>query len=148
MAVQTTFAKYGDIAGDRLYPLDVLLRKASVPESARINVLKIDCEGCEWDAFDHLVRVSPQLLARVEQLVLELHLRVQFMLTGMAQLERLLRHLYLDHGFRVFRSEPSSGFVGALSHTQAPADLIASGFETTRWVAVELSLMRPWAGRR
>ena len=147
LALQTSFSKYGDIAADHVYPLDVLLRKASVPESAKINVLKVDCEGCEWDAFDHLVKTSPQLLARVEQLVLELHLRVQFMLTGMDQLERMLRHLYLDHGFRVFRSDPSSGFVGALSHTQAPADLVASGFETTRWVAVELSLIRPWVGR-
>ena len=141
LAVRTWFQYYGTIAGDRLWPLDTLLRMGDAGE--RIDVLKIDCEGCEWDAFSDLMRRRPRLLARVDQIVLELHLRVQFHLESMDQLDRLFRHLFLDHGFRVFRAEPSAGVHKALSHTQPPRDLAASGFETDRWLAVELSLVRP-----
>ena len=116
---------------------------ASISDSDRVDVLKIDCEGCEWDAFADLARAHPQLLARVDQIVLELHMRVQFQFKSMDQLERLFRHLFIEHGFRVFNAAPSSGFVGALRHSVAPPDLAAAGFDTNRWVAVELSLMRP-----
>lgn len=143
----THFWKYGLIAGDRLLPLEGLLSTASLTdESERINVLKIDCEGCEWDAFDDLVRTNPRLLSRVDQIVLELHLRVQFMLTSVRQLERLMRHLLIDHGFRVLWADPVAGFKGTLSHSQAPRDLEEAGWQTQKYVAVEMSLMRPTAG--
>lgn len=142
MAVRTWFNSYGTVAGDRLLPLHALLRMASVDER-RLDVLKIDCEGCEWDAFDDLVGAHPQLLGRVDQIIIELHLRLQFQLNGMEQLERLLSHLLLDHGFRIFRAVPNAGVSKAISHTQAPASLTAAGFETGKYATVELSLARP-----
>ena len=142
LAVRTSF-KYGLIAGEALLPLGALFRMASIPETSRVSVLKIDCEGCEWDAFAELEQTSPRLLGRVDQVVIELHLRVQFQLNGMDQLVRLLRHLLIDHGFRTISSGPSPGFDGVLSHTQAPDELTAASFETDKQVAVELSLMRP-----
>jgi hypothetical protein len=143
LSVGTYFRHYGTIDGERLFPLDGLLQMARLGRQHRVDVLKIDCEGCEWDAFAELQRSSPQLLARVDQLIVELHLRTQFQLHGMDQLERLLRHLFVDHGFRIFRAKPEPGVPTALSHTNAPPGLADAGFETNKFVATELSLMRP-----
>ena len=147
LAMRTSF-KYGTIAGDRLLPLGELLRTASLADDEQVEVLKIDCEGCEWEAFDHIRQSSPRLLERVNQIVLELHLRTQFGLLSFGHLERMLRHLYDDHGFRVFKATPSPGFPGVLSHSKAPDDLTAAGFETDKYVAVELTMIRPSGASR
>ena len=60
----------------------------------------------------------------------------------------MLRHLYDDHGFRVFKATPSPGFPGVLSHSKAPDDLTAAGFETDKYVAVELTMIRPSGASR
>ena len=98
---------------------------------------------CEWDAFSDMIKSDPRLLERVDQLVLELHLRSQLQMPGMPSLASLMRHILVDHGFRVFSSRAHKGFRGALTHTQAPRDLTAAGFNTKKYMAVELSFMRP-----
>eukprot|EP01061_Rhynchopus_euleeides_P013623 TRINITY_DN23704_c0_g1_i3.p1 TRINITY_DN23704_c0_g1~~TRINITY_DN23704_c0_g1_i3.p1 ORF type:complete len:273 (+),score=73.26 TRINITY_DN23704_c0_g1_i3:18-836(+) len=42
-----------------------------------IDVLKIDCEGCEWGAFHQILESGSQVLSRVSQLCLELHFEDQ-----------------------------------------------------------------------
>ena len=50
-----------------LYTLDEIMKKL---HHHHLSILKIDCEGCEWDVFSHLKR-HPTLLP--EQIAIEMH---------------------------------------------------------------------------
>ena len=67
MAVWGVFAVPDDPSrsGNAPVPIPGLLRLAGGAE--RITALKVDCEGCEWGAVDHLWRDAPELLGRVDQ---------------------------------------------------------------------------------
>ncbi|GAB5371814.1 hypothetical protein AAMO2058_001612000 [Amorphochlora amoebiformis] len=70
-----------------------------------IYMLKLDCEGCEWDALPHFAREMPAKWREVEVLYLELHVGlVTPEAVGAAQvgeLSRLVRDdfgvMFLDH---------------------------------------------------
>ena len=62
---------YGAMRGDFLTLTEVVHRLGHTHRSPR--VLKIDCEGCEWDAFVEMTRTARHLLAHVDLLMLELH---------------------------------------------------------------------------
>ena len=83
--------------------LDVLLSRFA--PGRRINVLKIDCEGCEWKEFAYLASRQPRLLERVDELQLELHLTPSLHgLSGAAAarlVPRFFQHVMLEHGFRL-----------------------------------------------
>jgi len=62
-----------------LAPADVLPALLSLPAMMaalghdRVDLLKVDCDGCEWTAFCELARGGA--LARVDQVLIELHFR-------------------------------------------------------------------------
>jgi len=89
--------------------LDALF-KAHAPRHAAIDVLKIDCEGCEYEAFNHLVKSAPRLLCRVRQLSIELHVASSMQMRKADDLKRLLRHTWIDHRFRVFHATFNRGW--------------------------------------
>lgn len=87
-------ARYGSIDSSTMATLDTMLRIAretatrttsndttlhatnGIKAAAQaIDLLKIDCEGCEWDAFEDLALRTPNLLGGVRQIMIELHLR-------------------------------------------------------------------------
>lgn len=92
---------YGNLTGP-LYSLDRIVRKLG-HTGRRIAVLKVDCEGCEWDAFHHLASRAPQTLAMVDAIYLELHLALQ-----MSAAEDLVKWATMHHllfeteGFRLW----------------------------------------------
>ena len=68
---------YGNLTGP-LFSLDRIVRKLG-HTNRRISLLKVDCEGCEWDAFHHLATraSSANVLKMVDAIYLELHLGLQ-----------------------------------------------------------------------
>jgi hypothetical protein len=42
-------------------------------KGGHVDIVKIDCEGCEWGVFEDLAANHPDLLSRVGQLAIELH---------------------------------------------------------------------------
>lgn len=77
----------------------------------RVNVLKIDCEGCEYEAFDYVVSRAPWLLCNISQVNIELHYSHRYhKLRDASQLTRLLTHLFDDHGFRIFKAGSNVGW--------------------------------------
>lgn len=85
--------------------LDAILAEQGID---RCDLLKIDCEGCEYEV---LLGASPETLARVKYVSLEYHDDV-----GGYTHHHLVQHL-LNHGFRVSRSpipyQPATGYVFA-----------------------------------
>ncbi len=70
---------------------------------AHVGLLKIDCAGCEFHMFRHLVERAPRLLQRVRLLHIKLHVggRGSMQLDEPDSLKSLLSHVMDDHGFRV-----------------------------------------------
>jgi len=93
--------QYGSVIGP-LKRLDVI--KASLGHGA-IDVLKIDCEGCEWAALAAVVEHAPEALACVRVLLLELHFakRFQGSNNSLEQAGELYHHLR-STGWKTFFS--------------------------------------------
>ena len=67
--------------------------------------------GCEYEAFDYIIAHAPRLLCNVTQLNIELHTSSKHQkLVNASQLTRLLRHVWIDHGFRVFKAASNPGW--------------------------------------
>lgn len=66
---------YGNLSGP-LLSLDRIVRRLG-HTGRRITVLKVDCEGCEWDAFHHVATQAPSLIDNIDAIYIELHLALQ-----------------------------------------------------------------------
>ena len=103
-AVAENRSFYGALHGPMLTLKQILGRLGHA--NRKLHVLKIDCEGCEWDVFDHLRRSQPALLSRVKLLLLELHLggTILKMATDgdVARAASLYFHVFKQHGFCVY----------------------------------------------
>ena len=133
---------YGGIAADRLRPLDEILRVAREGRLRQaVDVLKIDCEGCEWAAFADVAHRTPMLLGSVQHLLIEVHLTARYGLYSAWQLNTLMEHLVSVHGFRLFRKpRKNRGFPWARNET-LPA-LVRAGGDPIACCA-ELHFSRP-----
>ena len=133
---------YGSIGLERLRPLDHLMGLARAGRERRaIDVLKIDCEGCEWQAFNDMEKRTPDLLASVQYLLIELHMTPRYGLVEAAQLNVLMGHLIDRHGFRLFRKpRKNRGFPWARNETLP--SLRHAGLDPVA-CCIELHFMRP-----
>ena len=102
---------YGSLGGP-IYPLRELLRIANITDHRTIDVLRLDCEGCEWASFHQLQQHDATLLSRVRQLLVELHFGAKTMRPPVdAELRAFLQHVVADHGFATFKWTPNAGNV-------------------------------------
>ena len=75
-----------------------------------IDVLRLDCGGCEWGAFRRLAATHPALLRRVRLLLIRVHVRSsRLQLRAAADFTRFAEHVFGAHGFRVYRHQPLLG---------------------------------------
>ena len=133
---------YGAISVGQLRPLDDLFSIARAGRLRQaVDVLKIDCEGCEWDAFADIAQRTPMLLGSVQHILIELHLTPRYGLRSAWQLNTLIGHLVATHGFRVFRKlRKNRGFPWARNQT-LPA-LVRAGVDPVA-CCTELHFSRP-----
>ncbi|KAK3253889.1 hypothetical protein CYMTET_36879 [Cymbomonas tetramitiformis] len=102
----------------------------------RIDVLKIDCEGCELSVLENMRKAAPQVLDHVEQVLVEFHLSTTL---GMNSTESILLLATIfrwlsDRGFLLFHKSLNNGF---LQDQHVYPDLLLSGFPP-RTCCVEL----------
>jgi hypothetical protein len=103
-------------------------RFSGTGHTARVDVLKIDCEGCEWDAIQACFDAGPWCLRSFRQIAAEVHnmpddrsrqsnLRVSGAL--MAQRATILRRMRDEAGFHgvALHENPLGGFVDSGSKT-------------------------------
>ena len=99
---------YGEVDFSSLQTLDQLLRVAAGSEAAddgsapAVDILKIDCEGCEWAALEHVAKVVPTLLARTRLVLLELHVATSMVRPTPTNFVGLFDLLLVRLGFRLF----------------------------------------------
>jgi len=67
----THFRGYGDMGGP-MKTLGALWREHG-HEQRRISILKIDCEGCEFEAFHQLAVNEPEVISQVCTIIMEVH---------------------------------------------------------------------------
>ena len=112
---------YGNLTGP-LYSLDRIVRKLG-HSGRRISLLKIDCEGCEWDAMHHLAMQSgsgPGVLSFVDAIYLELHLGLQMSTSqDLAKFATAFHLLFEREGFRLWWVHPNAARApGAAMHAE------------------------------
>ena len=117
---------YGALSSEFL-PLDALIATAKRGRDVPLTILKVDCEGCEWDAFADAARRAPHALDDVSMLMIELHLTERLGMRDAASLSTLMRHVVGDHRFRLSRQHTNHGF--AVDWNAARPELVRAGWE-------------------
>lgn len=129
LGTSTTYSgEYGKRGLTRVMHLDEML-DTFVGPGRDVTVLKVDCEGCEWEELLHLVTNAPTTFCRVSNaLQFEVHFTENFKLHNASLALLLFEHIMVDHGFRVF---PHVGVNGAGTKWNFPPGLIelAPGIE-------------------
>ena len=97
---------YGSISTDHLMTLSSM---AAI--SRGTSVLKLDCEGCEWVAFEHIATATPDLLRNTSLLHIELHVgRTMISPTSQAQFASIFRYLFEKLRFKIWRIKGNPGY--------------------------------------
>ena len=133
-----TYGRAGQ-AGERaeMVALDTMLERWA-GTTRMVDVLKIDCEGCEWEALSHVATHAPTLLRRVRLLLLEIHVGMGKPQSSLVH--DVIQHLFVEHGFRVYRQRTNLGKLQ--DRFRAPTELVGAGLHPEP-CCYELHLMRP-----
>jgi len=90
-----TRVKETSCGSTKMVSLNSLLKEAG----GKIDLLKMDCEGSEWDILE-----DPESLRQVENITLEYHLWAN------QEDHDYAKDLVISHGFKIVKHEPSSEF--------------------------------------
>mmetsp|Transcript_33744 Transcript_33744/g.73742 ORF Transcript_33744/g.73742 Transcript_33744/m.73742 type:complete len:361 (-) Transcript_33744:1262-2344(-) len=109
--VQSTGGIYGKLEGE-LLDLSAIRSRLGHTAQNSIKILKIDCEGCEWDVFYELAQNNPQALDGVNEVIIEVH-QVQSLRMGttadMVKFEAFFTFMFEKQGFKLWYHHQNKG---------------------------------------
>ena len=93
-------------------PLEHLI--ARFAHNRAVDILKLECEGCEWREVERMATHAPAALCSVRQLYVELHVSTTLGMVGSRQralswVNTFRQHIYHDHTFAPFRIKLNPG---------------------------------------
>mmetsp|Transcript_353 Transcript_353/g.547 ORF Transcript_353/g.547 Transcript_353/m.547 type:complete len:121 (+) Transcript_353:556-918(+) len=86
-----------------------MVQQHAVPRSSP-DVLKIDCEGCEWAALAEVARRSPEVLSATSLLLLELHVSPTMVAPTRAEFVSVWDYIVEQMGFRLWYIKNNPGY--------------------------------------
>jgi hypothetical protein len=113
---------YGELLGDFRSLSEI--RRSLGHEHRRISLLKIDCEGCEWDALFEAAHESRPFLDYVDALYLELHPNQAMQMRTEADMIKMAvvwEHIFREQGFQIWFWHNNHG--KAAAHRQLPKQM-------------------------
>ena len=118
---------YGSTNKGIYMPLRRLMQRLGHDDGRSITVMKMDCEGCEWQVFAEMHRSGgARALAPFGQIVTELHFSrsLRFDTHKARTLAPLWNNLVLSNQLQVFSTSVNEGYDG---DREIDADLVAAG---------------------
>jgi hypothetical protein len=116
--------RYGTVPSGRKLTLEAMIAAAE-RAAGKVDILKFDCTGCEWEVMEDLMERTPALLARVtSQLFFEWHAVPKYDARA-STLTNMLSHIR-SHGFSLFHSHVTAGW--KQDQHQALPELVAAGW--------------------
>jgi hypothetical protein len=110
-------------------------------DDERTLIFKIDCEGCEWDAFYQMAVQTPEVLRRVDLIQLEIHTSPKLQMVDQLDLKKFqafFQNVFVDHGFRLWYHHNN---LGNPTHRNVQSELGEMGLSGER-CCYELGLVR------
>ena len=106
---------YGDTVGE-LLTLTQIFQATNLRVTKKI-ILKMDCEGCEWEALSFLAG-HPNILSRIIQINIEMHFTTALRVNNTAAIShmKIVYKLLLNHGFVPWYIFPQGGSRSDRSH--------------------------------
>mmetsp|Transcript_28644 Transcript_28644/g.65730 ORF Transcript_28644/g.65730 Transcript_28644/m.65730 type:complete len:158 (-) Transcript_28644:81-554(-) len=127
---------YGAVDPRALTTLDEMVKADG---HSGIEVLKVDCEGCEWAAFEQMARDSPGLLARTSVVTVELHLSPSLIAPTPEQFVALFDFLVEKLGMKLWYLRNNPGF----KRDRQVVDFLAKQGAKPDQCCYELAFYRP-----
>ena len=136
---------YGSIGDADMLTLDAMATRTR-GDGGALRVLTVDCEGCEWAAFEHLATnaTAAAALATVEYLVVELHVTPTMVAPTVTQFIAFFEFVLGTLGFRLWSLRSNDGF----PRDQQVVDFLGVGGLPAGLCCYELGLVRGEALQR